>query len=389
MRDRQGTAESAARRGAPPTLAPTPRSLPGVVRDASGLEPGGLFHPEELQLALRNRALPLEALRYERTPTGLHYTLTHYDIPFIDAASFSLTIRGRVKRPLCLGLADLKRRVARTIRVTLECAGDGRALLQPRPISQPWLSGAVGTADWTGVPLQAMLDEAGVDEASCEVVFTGHDRGIEGGVEQDYQRSLSLDEVQRDEALLAWSMNGAPLEPQHGFPLRLIVPGWYGMASVKWLHSIEVVDRPFEGYQQTVAYRYSSSRADRGTPVSLMRVRSLLVPPGAPDFLTRVRVVGRGTHEITGRAWSGRSAITSVAVSADGGATWGDADLQPRISPHAWQAWRWAWSAESSRQHELCCRARDEAGEMQPLEPFWTARGMGNNSVQRVAVIVV
>jgi DMSO/TMAO reductase YedYZ molybdopterin-dependent catalytic subunit len=149
MRDRQGTAESAARRGAPPTLAPTPRSLPGVVRDASGLEPGGLFHPEELQLALRNRALPLEALRYERTPTGLHYTLTHYDIPFIDAASFSLIIKGRVKRPLCLGLADLKRRVARTIRVTLECAGDGRALLQPRPISQPWLSGAVGTADWT------------------------------------------------------------------------------------------------------------------------------------------------------------------------------------------------------------------------------------------------
>ena len=151
------------------------------MRDASGLAPGRLFHPEELQLALRNRALPLEALRYERTPTGLHYTLTHYDIPFIDAAGYGLTVKGRVKRRLCLGLADLKRRVARTTRVTLECAGDGRALLQPRPISQPWLSGAVGTADWTGVPLQAVLDEAGVDEASCEVVFTGHDRGIEGG----------------------------------------------------------------------------------------------------------------------------------------------------------------------------------------------------------------
>jgi DMSO/TMAO reductase YedYZ molybdopterin-dependent catalytic subunit len=172
-----------------------PQSLPAIVRDASGLEPGGLFHPDELQLALRNRALPLEALRYERTPTGLHYTLTHYDIPFIDAASYSLTIKGRVKRPLCLGLADLKRRVARTVRVTLECAGDGRALLQPRPISQPWLSGAVGTADWTGIPLHALLQEAGVDDAACEVVFTGHDRGIEGGVEQDYQRSLSVQEV--------------------------------------------------------------------------------------------------------------------------------------------------------------------------------------------------
>ena len=134
------------------------------------------------------------------------------------------------------------------MRVTLECAGDGRALLQPRPISQPWLSGAVGTADWTGTPLRLLLEEAGLSDSACEVVFTGHDRGIEGHVEQDYQRSLSVPEVRRDDLLLAWGMNGADLEPQHGYPLRLVVPGWYGMPSVKWLRSIEVVRAPFEGY---------------------------------------------------------------------------------------------------------------------------------------------
>src|SRR5207253_8414602 len=151
-------------------------------------------------------------------------------------------------------------RPERTLTVTLECAGDGRALLQPRPISQPWLTGAVGTAEWTGTPLRSLLEEAGIGDGVREVLFTGLDRGIEGGVEQDYQRSLAIETTMRDDVLLAWAMNGAPLEPQHGYPLRLIVPGWYGMAHVKWLRSIEAITYNFEGYQQAVAYRYNQSR---------------------------------------------------------------------------------------------------------------------------------
>src|SRR5438270_614089 len=172
----------------------TERRIP-VVGDGSGLEVEPHLFREELQLALRNKAIPLEALRYDVTPTGLHYTLIHYDIPDVDATTWRLAVGGSVRRPLSLSLEDLQRRPARTLRVTLECAGDGRALLAPRPLSQPWLTGAVGTAEWTGTPLRPLLEEAGLGRDVVEVLFTGLDHGIEGGVEQDYERSLPLAEA--------------------------------------------------------------------------------------------------------------------------------------------------------------------------------------------------
>ncbi|HUS15116.1 MAG TPA: sulfite oxidase [Chloroflexia bacterium] len=361
------------------------------VGDGSGVAADAQLYPQELQLALRNKAMPLEALRYDVTPTGLHYTLVHYDIPAVDAAAWRLQLGGRVHRPLVLSLRELQQRPARTLRVTLECAGDGRALLDPRPISQPWLTGATGTAEWIGTPLRGLLDEAGLAEDGQDIVFTGLDRGLEGGVEQDYQRSLTRAQAREDDVLLAWAMNGAPLEPQHGYPLRLIVPGWYGMAHVKWLRGIEAISHAFNGYQQAVAYRYNQVRSEPGEPVTLMRVRSLMIPPGIPDFLTRLRVVPRGPVALHGRAWSGRAGITAVEVSADGGRTWAPADLDPPdpAQPYAWQAWRYTWDAATPGAYELCCRAQDSAGHVQPVDQFWTARGMGNNMVQRVAVQVV
>jgi DMSO/TMAO reductase YedYZ molybdopterin-dependent catalytic subunit len=369
------------------TAATADLNLP-VVGDGSGLESDGRLYVEELQLATRNHALPLEALRYDVTPTGLHYTLVHYDIPAVDPASWRLALDGALRRPLTLTLGELQRRPERTVRVTLECAGDGRALLSPRPLSQPWLTGAVGTADWTGTALQPLLEEAGLDNGVVELLFTGLDRGIEGGVEQDYQRSLPLAEALHADALLAWAMNGQPLEPQHGAPLRLIIPGWYGMAHVKWLRSISALTEPFTGYQNASAYRYSQSRAEAGESVTLMRVRSLMVPPGIPDFLTRMRVVARGPVALTGRAWSGRAAITRVEVSTDGGDSWAPTELRPPSHPHAWQAWHYAWDASTPGVYELLCRAEDATGAVQPVEQHWTARGMGNNAAQRVRVQV-
>jgi sulfane dehydrogenase subunit SoxC len=361
-----------------------------VVGNGTGIENSELIHREELQLAFRNNAIPLEALRYDITPIGLHYTLIHYDIPFVDPPNWQLEMGGAVRTRARYSLADLQQRPPRTLRVTLECAGDGRALLQPRPISQPWLTGAVGTADWTGTPLRPLLEEAGVGDDVIGFVFTGADHGIEGGVEQDYQRSLPRKEAMHGDALLAWSMNGRPLEPQHGFPLRLIIPGWYGMAHVKWLRSIEAVTAPFVGYQDAVAYRYSASRQESGDAVTLMRVRSLMVPPGFPDFLTRARIVRRGVVDLVGRAWSGRSPIRSVNVSADGGETWEAATLEPQQeSSYSWQRWSYRWDASTRGRYELCCRATDEAGEAQPTAQNWTARGMGNNMVQRVSVQVI
>lgn len=368
----------------------TPSELPTPeVGDGSGIEQDWRLHPEELQLAFRNKAMPLEGLRYDVTPTGMHYTLIHWDVPHVEIGGWRLHIGGQVRRPLGLGLDDLQSRPTRTLRVTLECAGHGRALLRPRPISQPWLTGAVGTAEWTGTPLRSLLDESGLGDGVVEILFTGLDRGVEGGVQQDYQRSLPLDVALDDDTLLAWAMNGAPLEPQHGYPLRLLVPGWYGMAHVKWLRSIEAIAQPFEGYQQAVAYRYSQSREEPGEPVALMRVRSLMIPPGIPDFLTRARIMQRGPVELRGRAWSGRARITRLEVSVDGGVSWAEAEVGELPSAHAWQPWRYVWDASLPGWHELCCRAHDAAGNVQPAEQWWTARGMGNNQVHRVRVLVV
>jgi DMSO/TMAO reductase YedYZ molybdopterin-dependent catalytic subunit len=342
---------------------------------------------QELRLAGRNHAMPLEALRFPVTPVGLHYLLIHYDVPVVDPAAWRLSIGGRVERELSLGLDDVRARPAAELTVTMECAGNGRAHLDPRPVSQPWLDEAVGTARWRGMPLRPLLEEAGVGEGAVEVVFTGLDRGVEKGIDQHYQRSLRLGEALRDEVLLAYEMNGAPLPPQHGFPLRLVVPGWYGMTNVKWLASIEVVDRPFDGYQQAWAYHLRQAEDERGEPLDRMLPRSLIVPPGIPDFHTRERSVERGEHVLEGRAWSGRAPVEGVEVSADGGVTWARAELEPEEHRWAWRGWRFRWSAEPGR-HVLCSRARDGTGNEQPLEPQWNLGGYANNTVQTVVVNV-
>ena len=261
----------------------------------SGPQPtDGPLTPEELQLATRNRGMPLEALRHDVTPSGMHYLLVHFDIPDVDPATWRLEIAGNVAAPRTLGLRDLRELPSRSLPVTMECAGNGRARLSPRPVSQPWLVEAVGTAVWTGAPLRDVLAPAGVRPGTAELVFTGADHGVQGGAEQDYERSLTVRDALRPEVLLAYEMNGRPLEPQHGAPVRLLVPGWYGMTSVKWLTRITAVTEPFRGYQQAVAYRYQRDEEDPGEGVSRMRVRALMIPPGHPDFATRRRFVARG-----------------------------------------------------------------------------------------------
>ena len=271
--------------------------------------------------------MPLEALAFDRTPAGLHYLLVHFDVPVVDPDGWRLTVGGRVANELSLSLDELRARPATTLAVTLECAGNGRARLDPRPVSQPWLLEAVGTAEWTGVPLGDLLGEAGVEDDAVEVHFRGLDRGVEGGERQQYERSLTLAEAGREEVLLAYAMNGDPLPPQHGFPLRLVVPGWYGMTSVKWLDRITLLDTPFDGYQQAHGYRLRQTPDEQGEPVTRMVPRSLMVPPGIPDFATRDRVLEPGPCTVRGRAWSGFGPIERVEVSVDGGETWGDARL--------------------------------------------------------------
>jgi sulfane dehydrogenase subunit SoxC len=358
-----------------------------MTSQAAGEGPTSGITMEELALAARNHGMPLEALRYDVTPVGLHYLLVHFDIPAADESSWTLELGGHLRRPRTLTMEELRRRPQVTAPVTLECAGNGRARLDPRPVSQPWLEEAVGTAEWTGTPLAPLLEEAGVGPGAVEVVFGGADRGVQGGLEHDYERSLPLAEAMRAEVLLAWGVNGRPLPPQHGHPLRLVVPGWYGMTSVKWLRKISVVTEPFDGYQQSGSYLLHTSADDPGTPVTRIQPRSLLLPPGIPEFESRERFLEPGRQLLTGRAWSGLAPVAKVEVSTDGGRGWRPAELEPQPSPWAWAGWSFAWEAAPG-SYELCSRATDAAGNTQPLAVPWNTGGYANNAVQRVKVTV-
>jgi sulfane dehydrogenase subunit SoxC len=343
----------------------------------------GRFTAEEVALAARNRGMPLEALRYEVTPAGLHYLLIHFDIPAAEESAWRLELHGLFDQRTSLGLDDIRRLPARTLRVTMECAGNGRAQMSPRYPSVPWIEEGVSTADWTGVGLADLVPRLRAE--ATELVFHGADCGVDAGIEHHFARSLSREEALRPEVLVAYAMNGAPLPPQHGAPLRLVVPGWYGMASVKWLRAIEAIDRPFDGLQQARSYHFRKSAAEKGEPCTLMRVNSLMVPPGIPDFYSRRRIVSAGPVEIIGRAWSGAATINAVEFAVDG--RWQTVDVVPQRQPHAWVLWKTVWNA-SPGQHELACRATDAAGNVQPLEPPWDMTGFGNNGVQRIHVTV-
>ena len=272
---------------------------------------------------------------------------------------------GRVGRPLTLTLDELRARPRVTMPVTLECAGNGRARLHPRPVSQPWLDEAVGTAEWTGTPLAPLLREAGIDESRVDVVFTGADHGIERGVEQDYQRALPLAEALRPEVLLAYEMNGAPLPPQHGFPLRLVDPRLVR-------HGPREVADPDHGAGRAVRRlpergglpAARRTRDDPGEPVTRIQpAGAAWCRPGYPDFMSRTRFVRPGTHELTGRAWSGQAPVTAVEVSTDGGATWPTAELEPAARAGGrGAAGRTQWTVDRAGRYELLVRATDASG---------------------------
>jgi DMSO/TMAO reductase YedYZ molybdopterin-dependent catalytic subunit len=346
----------------------------------------GRFTAQELALAARNSGMPLEALRYDVTPAGLHYCLVHFDIPALSLPEWRLRVDGLVQRPMTLSLEEIRAMPARTLRVTMECAGNGRAQVTPRYPSIPWVEEGVSTADWTGIPLREVLRAAGLRDGAREVVFWGADRGIDRGTEHAFARSLAPDEAQGEDVLLAFAMNGEPLPLRHGFPLRLVVPRWYGMASVKWLTRIEAVEQPFGGVQQAHSYHFRRTAGEPGVPCRHMRVNSLLAPPGVPDFYSRTRVVRAGTVEIVGRAWSGEAPVARVELGVNG--AWRDASLEPAATSLAWQRWRADWDAAAG-EHVLACRATDAAGNVQPLEPPWDVTGFGNNAVHSVAVRVV
>jgi len=316
-------------------------------------------------------------------PNARFYVRNHFQIPVLDASTWRLRVGGLVERPLRLSMRDLGNMRSETRVVTLECAGNGRSLLQPQVEGEKWHLGAVSTAEWTGVPLVEVLDRAGIRPEAREVLLRGADAGMTPGRTEPirYERSLALDDARGADALLAYAMNGEPLPIQHGYPLRVIVPGWYAVTSVKWLTEIELIDHAFSGRFQTESYFYEWQREGRAVrePVTLQRVRALITEP------TGGEAIDRGDVAIRGVAWSGAAAIARVEVSVGDGA-WTQARLVGERKQHSWQWWELLARIEQAGPTRLRARATDLAGRTQPAGPEWNRLGYGNNSVQEVVV---
>jgi DMSO/TMAO reductase YedYZ molybdopterin-dependent catalytic subunit/rhodanese-related sulfurtransferase len=315
-------------------------------------------------------------------PNAHFYVRNHFRAPTIDATTWRLQIDGLVERPLALSLRELSRLPSATQVVTLECAGNGRSTLDPPVAGEPWRLGAVSTAEWTGVPLTEVLDRVGVLPVATAVIFRGADRGTVETRPHDvhFERSLPLDTARRAEALVAYAMNGEALPLQHGYPVRLVVPSWYGVASVKWLTTIKLVDHSFDGYFQADKYWYESDEAAR-EPVSLQRVRALITDPVDNKQLPT------GQTAIRGVAWSGAAPIARVEVSINDG-PWQDARLLGDRHRHRWQRWELLTQLDSPGQISIRARATDLTGRCQPDVPEWNRLGYGNNAVQQVFVSI-
>ena len=328
------------------------------------------FTSMEIALKSRCHGMHLEGLAYPITPVSMHYLLIHFDVPVINEANHRVHVTGCVKNPCVLDMDKIRSFPSIKIINTMQCGGNGRINQEWRYWTHvPWNNEAIGNSCWTGVPLRTILEEAGVLKEGVDVVFTGADKGIQGKEVQYYQRSLSVEHAMDGDVMLAYAMNDEPLTPPHGFPVRLIVPGWLGMASVKWLEKIEVIDKKFTGLQMKW-YSYAESDTDENrTPCTTHHVRALMIPPGIPDFFTRFHYLEETPSvTLTGRAWAGPIAIKSVEVSIDGGTTWAFATLDAPMGKYSWIGWSFIWKDVKQGEYILRVRATDVDGNKQPEE---------------------
>ena len=336
-----------------------------------------------------NAEAPPEALDTDITPTEFHYIRSNFPVPEHDGR---LELGGAVENPITLTLEDLRAMPAIERVVTLECAGNGRLAMRPLPAGEPWGDYAVSTARRKGALLHEVLERAKPSETAVEVLFAGADHGsyilnpVLKAINADdlsFERSLTLVHAADPSAeiLIAYEMNGEPLNPDHGAPFRLIVPHWYGVASVKWLKRIDVLTEPFSGEFQTGHYIYQWPDRPH-EPVTLMRVRARITDP-APGT-----TVNAGTYTVRGKAWSGTGPIAQVDVSLTGEGEWHPAQLEPPKGPYQWQDWRFEWKADDIGRQTLRARATDAAGNVQPEVPPWNRLGYGNNAIEVVHVEV-
>ena len=332
-----------------------------------------------------NCEVPPELLDGEMTPTDRFFRRNHFGIPLLDAGTWRLEVGGLVWRPMSLSLDELRRFGSVSTTAVLECAGNGRSRFAPAVQGEQWGLGAVGNARWTGVRLADLLDAAGVQRGAVEVLFRGADQGTMSGSAATiaFERSLSVADARYAGALLAFAMNDEPLPARHGHPVRLVVPGRYAVASVKWLTDITVTSTRFDGFFQAEHYVFEWPRDGENVrqPVAGPAVRALITAPATGDQLARQAVRVRGV------AWSGAAPVTLVEVSvADG--QWQPATLVGTPAPHGWQRWELTARPASPGEVTIRARATDAAGRTQLAEPEWNRLGYGGNFIHEVTVLL-
>jgi DMSO/TMAO reductase YedYZ molybdopterin-dependent catalytic subunit len=313
-----------------------------------------------------NSETPLEGAGSWVTPNRLFFVRNHFHVPAVDLVTWRLRVGGCVERPHDWSMEELASLPERTVFATMECAGNGRSFLSPHVHGVQWGAGAIGHAEWSGVPLRSVLEQLGIRPETKEILFEGLDTGREADHPETltFARSLPMTKALDRDTLLVTKMNGELLEPAHGFPLRLLVPGWYGVASVKWLTRIEALDHPFGGYYQTKKYtlqRRTRQGAVETTVVGPIAVKSEMIRPRAGETL------GVGTNRLFGVAWAGQETIARVEVSADAGKSWGEAELLGPLAPYSWTTWEYLWEVGKPGRYILLVRATSAGGRIQPL----------------------
>jgi sulfite oxidase len=329
------------------------RQAPVAIAGRGGTEPAALRF---VRISPVCAETPLDRHGGLLTPSHLFFLRNNFPYPTIWPG---LRLEGPWYGPNTFELRDLSRLPRKRLVVTLECAGNGRVRLDPKVGGEQWDLGAVSTAEWFGTPLHDVLGGTRVAARAVEVTFHGAD---------GFARSLPIETALHPDTLLVTEMNGAPLPHEHGGPLRLLVPRWYGMASVKWLTRIEVRTRPFTGHFQTERY------VIRGRPVREMEVRAVITMPPEGAEVTGSSV------QVGGYAWTGRGQVVRVDLSDDTGASWVKAQLVSSAPPYGWTRWQTTWHPHGSGPAALIARAKDSAGRLQPPQQRWNRLGYCNNA---------
>lgn len=325
--------------------------------------------PEQRKIvtaAPENSETPLDQVRSWVTPNSLFFVRNHFNPPRIDHDGWRLRIEGCVNKPVEFTFDELLALPERTVFATVECAGNGRSFLGPRVPGVPWGAGAIGHAEWTGVPVRLLLERSGLQASAVDILFEGADQGTEPDHPEvmPFARSLPLEKALHPDTLLATRMNGELLNEAHGAPVRLFVPGWYGVASVKWLKRIEVLDKPFHGYFQSKKYTFRR-KSDNGLETVIigpMAVKSEIIRPKNGELL------GIGTNRVVGLAWAGEEAVAHVDVSVDGGKSWLRASLIGPQAPYSWTLWEYLWELGTPGTYSLLARTTSTGGRTQPME---------------------